>query len=188
VKDIYPSAKPEPVRSVVLLDEIDKAPRDLPNDVLRSVEKMEFSIPELGGWTVKVEDRALRPVVVATSNSERGLPDALLRRCIYYHIPFPDDSGLQKIVAARLRLPGSRDEVAAALKVFRFLRDLGLRKPPATAELIDFLRAVRAGDKAGLTPADPKRWKGTALACLVKTEDDRATAAEALKDWSPDRS
>jgi MoxR-like ATPase len=188
VNDFYPRKKSEPTRSVVLLDEIDKAPRDLPNDVLRAVEKMEFSVPELGGWTVSADPKN-RPVVVATSNSERGLPDAFLRRCIYYHIPFPDASELKGIAEARLGLPRSREEFASAIAVFCFLRSdkVGLRKLPATAELLDFLRAVRGGDGAEPIPPTSERWRSIALACLVKTDDDRTAANDALKGWSAER-
>src|SRR5205085_1382510 len=76
-------------RSVVLIDEIDKAPRDFPNDILNEVEGMYFRIPELGDALIKA-DETMRPVLILTSNSEKNLPDAFLRRCIYYYLPFPD--------------------------------------------------------------------------------------------------
>ena len=126
VREIHQHPGGGPSRSVVLLDEIDKAPRDLPNDVLRSVETMRFRVPELGGRQIEASPE-LRPVVVATSNSERGLPDAFLRRCIYYHIPFPGEDQLKAIVEARLGLPGSRQDLGAALEIFFLLRDLGLQ-------------------------------------------------------------
>jgi MoxR-like ATPase len=88
-------------RSVVLIDEVDKAPAELPNDVLVEVEEMAFRIPELGNPLVRA-DPEIAPVLVLTSNSERHLPDAFLRRCAYYHIPFPDDERLERIVEARL--------------------------------------------------------------------------------------
>ncbi len=81
----------EPTRSVVLLDEIDKSPRDLPNDVLSALDSMAFSIPELGNQRVEAEPD-FRPVLVLTSNSEKALPDPFLRRCIFYHIPFPEST------------------------------------------------------------------------------------------------
>lgn len=88
-----------PARSVVLIDEIDKAPRDFPNDLLNELEQLYFNIPELGLTYKKIAaNQELRPIVVITSNSEQGLPDAFLRRCIYYDIPFPDEDRLERIV------------------------------------------------------------------------------------------
>ena len=90
-------------RSVVLIDEIDKAPRDFPNDVLNELELLYFRIPEIDN--IKIDsDPKLQPLVVITSNSEKDLPDAFLRRCVYYNIPFPDRKRLEAIVANRLGL------------------------------------------------------------------------------------
>jgi MoxR-like ATPase len=190
VAGLYARHPGVPSRSVVLLDEIDKAPRDLPNDILRAVETMTFSIPELGGRTVTA-DTGLRPIVVATSNSERTLPDAFLRRCIYYHIPFPDEPKLRAIVTARLGLPSEAPILADALRVFSRFRVLGLRKPPSTAELINFLdalRPIREPESTGrsLREREKKDWEGVALACLVKTEEDRGAAHEVLETWTWD--
>src|SRR5205085_17909 len=126
-----------PRRSVVLIDEVDKAPRDFPNDLLNEVEGMFFRVPELGNIRVEA-DPGMQPIVVVTSNSEKSLPDAFLRRCIYFHIPFPDRDRLAEIIAARLgRFAGRGQEfLDDALDLFYNLRDMstGLRKRPATAE------------------------------------------------------
>ena len=106
------------VRSVVLIDEIDKAPRDFPNDILGELENLYFRIPELGNVAVQA-DPEFAPIVILTSNSERDLPDAFLRRCIYYHIPFPEKETLADIVAGRLELTdGSSEFVEMALSLF----------------------------------------------------------------------
>jgi MoxR-like ATPase len=126
-------------RSVVLIDEIDKAPRDFPNDILNELEQLFFRVPELGDVRIDT-DPALHPVVVFTSNSEKDLPDAFLRRCIYYHIPFPDRERLAAIVARRIggAVRGSSRLLDDALDLFYELRApaSGLRKKPATAELL----------------------------------------------------
>ena len=87
-------------RSVVLIDEVDKAPRDLPNDVLNELENMQFTIKETGESFEAHESN--RPIMILTSNSEKNLPDAFLRRVVYYHIPFPDKETLEKIITNRL--------------------------------------------------------------------------------------
>ncbi|KPA12841.1 ATPase AAA, partial [Candidatus Magnetomorum sp. HK-1] len=88
-------------RSIILIDEIDKAPRDLPNDVLMEIERMSFTVKETGK-TYRA-DKNYRPIVVITSNSEKNLPDAFLRRCVYFHIVFPDKDHLIKIIQCRFK-------------------------------------------------------------------------------------
>ena len=102
-------------RSVVLIDEVEKAPRDFPNDILNEIERMYFRIPELGNRAVEA-DPDHYPIVLMTNNSEKSLPDAFLRRCIYYNIPFPDAEALEAIVLARLveLFPKGRKPVACA--------------------------------------------------------------------------
>jgi MoxR-like ATPase len=103
VRDLLPEAKDwtKAERWVVLIDEIDKAPRDTPNDLLEEFERMQFAIPELDLRVVPPKD-APRPVVIVTSNSEKSLPDAFLRRCAFHHISFPGDTELRTIIASRL--------------------------------------------------------------------------------------
>ena len=125
-------------RSIVLIDEIDKAPRDVPNDLLNELENMEFEVPELQ-LTIRAH-ASVRPVLVITSNSERNLPDAFLRRCVFYHIPFPgEDPGipdkerreaqreaLQAIIRARLpTLQSNPKWLIDALEIFRQMRERG---------------------------------------------------------------
>ncbi|MGB0840340.1 MAG: AAA family ATPase [Chitinophagales bacterium] len=161
------------LRTVVLIDEIDKAPRDFPNDVLNELENMDFAIPELNKHYEVTEQN--RPVVVITSNSEKNLPDAFLRRCVFYHIPFPNRDLLFKIVNSRLRLRSQFTEAmkAAAIDHFLQIRAYDLRKKPATAELLSWVHIL---DKLGIDPKskDPdhilKRIQTYSV--LAKNKDD----------------
>ena len=157
----------DPHRSVVLIDEIDKAPRDVPNDILVEIENMQFDIPELsGGHGERVQvrlderDNRYRPIVIFTSNSEKALPDPFLRRCVFHHLAFPpfkkdlpsdaaiadNEVTVESIIYARLGArfqghePVSR-RVGEALGFFHFLRDgqRGLERRPTLAELLDWL-------------------------------------------------
>ena len=129
----------EPRRSVVLIDEIDKAPRDFPNDILNEIEGMYFRIPELGNREVRAE-ADWHPVVVISSNSEKHLPEAFLRRCVYYHIEFPDKRRLEEISLTHLGelLSDESPLLQDALALFSRIRapENNLRKPPATGELL----------------------------------------------------
>lgn len=133
-----------PVRSVVLIDEIDKAPRDLPNDVLNELESMSFTVRETGR-TFHAPPR-YRPFIIMTSNAEKNLPEPLLRRCVFYYIKFPDDPArLAAIVRSRLGEDGEMPEgmLDNALRHFiEIRRNERLRKPPATAELLAWLRIL----------------------------------------------
>jgi MoxR-like ATPase len=160
-----------PSERLVLIDEVDKAPRDFPNDLLDEIDRMEFSVPEFG-WSFTA---TTRPVVVITSNSERQLPDPFLRRCVYHYIPFPSRARLQDIVKQRMGAGGPADSVlTVALDRFYALRDVpGIEKKPATAELLMWVKVLtQAGvdaaelDKAGLRNLP---YKGA----LIKTEHDR---------------
>ncbi len=169
-------------RSVVLVDEIDKAARDFPNDLLLEVDALRFRIPELNR---EVEaDPALRPVLILTSNSEQNLPDAFLRRCIYYHIPLPDRERLADIV--RSRVPGvtpAKDNsvlLDSGLDFFDEVRGLDLRKPPSTAELLNWFQVL---EKSGIPDTAKVREVHealiTSLPTLAKTKDDR----DILTEW-----
>jgi MoxR-like ATPase len=176
-------------RSVVLIDEIDKAPRDLPNDILNEIEHLFFRIPELDNEPITAPPD-LRPIVVITSNSERDLPEAFLRRCVYYHIEFPKAERLAQIVASRLGAfaGGSSPFFEKSLQLFYQLRDSGLRKKPATAEFLGWLLALR---QAGADEEDPLRTPDLAhntLSVLVKTEDDQKRAREIVDQWFQSRS
>ena len=180
-----------PRRSVVLIDEIDKAPRDFPNDVLTELEDLYFRIPELGDAVYKA-DPDLRPLVVLTSNSERDLPDAFLRRCVYYNIPFPSPKRLEQIVAQQLQdFPADSLLCREAIALFQRLREprSGLRKKPATAELLLWLLTLRqllgnGADAQGLRGGEAQAVAlRRSLSSLIKTADDRARAEEVLNQW-----
>jgi MoxR-like ATPase len=172
-------------RSVVLIDEVDKAPRDFPNDILNELEYLHFSVPELGNEPISVDDE-YRPIVVITSNSEKDLPDAFLRRCIYYNLPFPDRDTLQKIVVRRLgEFAGSSSVLlASALELFFHLRERSnqLRKNPATAELLDWLLVLREcqnGSESKLT----RDLVDKTLSSLIKTAEDQERAKAIVERW-----
>jgi MoxR-like ATPase len=178
-----------PRRSVVLIDEIDKAPRDFPNDVLIELEDLYFRIPELANTRLQANPK-LRPLVVLTSNSERDLPDAFLRRCVYYHIPFPDAEKLAEIVALQLQVfPADSPLAREAIELFSELRERGgLRKKPATAELLLWLLTLQhlLGEGAaaiGLRGAERREALTRSLSSLIKTADDRQRALSVTSEW-----
>jgi MoxR-like ATPase len=129
------------VPAVLLIDEIDKAPRDFPNDLLHELDQMEFTITETGDPIAA--PRNLRPMVFITSNSERRLPEPFLRRCVYHHIRFDDDLVRQAIASRRDRFANLSDRfVTMALERFLALRGHSLRKRPATGELLVWLEVL----------------------------------------------
>src|SRR5262245_2564705 len=162
-----------PTRSVVLIDEIDKAPRDLPNDVLNEIENMSFTVKETGQSFES--DRRYRPILVLTSNSEKNLPDAFLRRCVFYHIAFPDEARLNNIVQRRLGEASSftPEMLAHAIQHFHEIRELGLKKKPATAEFLGWVRILRHMnlDIDNLQPAQAESL-AFSYATLAKTKED----------------
>jgi MoxR-like ATPase len=163
-----------PVRSVVLIDEIDKAPRDLPNDVLNELESMSFTVKETG--RIFSADQKYRPILVLTSNSEKNLPDAFLRRCVFYHISFPSTERLRDIVQSRLKLRGTftPQMLEYAIRHFERIRELALKKKPATAE---FLAWVRILEKMEIDVDNLKPGQAEALAfsysVLIKSREDK---------------
>lgn len=173
-----------PARSVVLIDEIDKAPRDLPNDVLDEIENMSFTVRETGHTFAA--DKGYMPVVILTSNSEKNLPDAFLRRCVFYHIPFPTSDRLKEIVTRRLSFDGhfTPKMLEAAIKHFEKIRELSLKKKPATAELLAWVRVL---DKKGIDTNDLKSGEVEALAftyaVLAKSKEDRELIARNLQSF-----
>jgi len=160
-------------RSVVLIDEIDKAPRDLPNDVLNEIDRMSFEVPECH---LKFgADGAFRPILVFTSNLEKDLPAAFRRRCVFYHITFPNDQELEAIIKRRLGIDNN-NVIQNALKHFRSIRDLDLEKLPATAELISWMEVLNAlkledQDFSNLSPEQSAALVAS-LSVLAKTADD----------------
>jgi MoxR-like ATPase len=120
-------------RCVVLIDEIDKAPRDLPNDILAAIEQLSFRVAEIG--RTFETDTANRPIIILTSNSEKNLPDAFLRRVVYYHIKFPNATQLLSILSQKTdNIPTA--DLSSLIQHFEKIRQLKLKKLPATAELI----------------------------------------------------
>ena len=177
-----------PRRCVVLIDEIDKAPRDFPNDILNEVEEMYFRIPELGNVKIEADER-MRPILIMTSNSEKHLPDAFLRRCIFYNIPFPDKDRLTRIVATRIgQFAGNSSPLLSdALDFFYKLREpnSGLRKKPATAELLGWLMSLQ---ELGVDLNKPLKESPDliqrSLSTLVKSSEDQNQARVILKEWA----
>jgi len=139
--EAFESARQTGMPRIVLIDEIDKAPRDFPNDLLHELDKMEFTVTETGE-TVSAP-RNLRPIVFITSNSERRLPEAFLRRCVYHHISF-DEKIIEQAVAARSGDFQSigKGFVKIALQRFLALRQRSLRKQPSTGEFLVWLRVL----------------------------------------------
>lgn len=189
VKDILPREFGffEPQRSVVLIDEIDKAPRDFPNDLLNELEQIYFRISELGNKTVEVNP-ALSPIVIITSNSEKDLPDAFLRRCIYYNIPFPNPERLKNIIANRLGLNIDQNDrfLQAALDLFYKLRapESGLRKKPATAELLGWLVVLKKFSQKIDDPlSSPSEIVLATLGSLIKNAEDQVKSKVIVKQW-----
>ncbi len=159
-----------PERCVLLIDEIDKADIEFPNDLLQELDRMEFFVYETGE-TIKAENR---PLVVITSNNEKELPDAFLRRCFFHYINFPDRETMQQIV--EVHYPGIKQElVKEAMDIFFDVRKVpGLKKKPSTSELIDWLKLLMADDipEEILTERDPSKAIPPLYGALVKNEQD----------------
>ena len=156
--------------AVVLIDEIDKADIEFPNDLLRELDRMEFHVYETQQTIVARH----RPLVVITSNNEKELPDAFLRRCFFHYIRFPDRETMTQIVD--VHYPGlKRALLQEALEVFFALRDVpGLKKKPSTSELLDWLKLLLAEDIApeALRSADRKAFIPPLHGALLKNEQD----------------
>ena len=194
-------------RYVILVDEIDKAPRDFPNDVLFEFEQLAFQIEEaqpgeIQRWVDQREldlavddqaflhyqgDRGQRPVLILTSNSEKNLPDAFLRRCAYYHIPFPEKDRLLEIVEANVPLSESftQQMLQDAVDHFIEIRDLSLRKNPATAELLAWIHLLKKEGldvKSGLNGSedDIRQKIKQSYTVLTKNKEDRDRV---LAEW-----
>ena len=159
-----------PARPVLLIDEIDKADIEFPNDLLLELDRMEFFVYETGE-TVRAERR---PIVVITSNNEKELPDAFLRRCFFHYIRFPDAETMRAIVDAHY--PGIKKRlVEEALRIFFDLREApGLKKKPSTSELLDWLKLLLNEDISPemLRERDPKKLIPPLHGALLKNEQD----------------
>jgi len=179
VKDIANYIKPgklwhaftnTPKKCVLLIDEIDKADIEFPNDLLLELDRMEFFVYETG-QTIKATNR---PVVLITSNNEKELPDAFLRRCFFHYIRFPDRETMERIVA--VHFPDvKKNLVREALNAFFELRDVpGLKKRPSTSELLDWIKLLMSDDISAeaLRAKDLKTILPPLHGALVKNEQD----------------
>ncbi len=157
---------------VLLIDEIDKADLEFPNDLLWELDQMEFYIHETKR-TVKAKHR---PIVIITSNAEKELPDAFLRRCIFHYIDFPDAELMEEIV--KTHYPNVEENLMKnAMQVFYDIRSLrDIRKKPSTSELIDWINALQVGG----IPADTLRAKLPFLGVVVKKDEDMDTVKQEI--------
>jgi MoxR-like ATPase len=159
-----------PEHAVLLIDEIDKADIEFPNDLLLELDRMEFHVYETGE-TVRA---ARRPIVVITSNNEKELPDAFLRRCFFHYIRFPDSETMRAIVEAHY--PGIKPRlIEEALRLFFSVRETpGLKKKPTTSELLDWLKLLLSDDVSPetLRERDPRKLIPPLHGALLKNEQD----------------
>ena len=159
-----------PELPVLLIDEIDKADIEFPNDLLQELDRMEFYVYE----TRETVKAAQRPVVMITSNNEKELPDAFLRRCFFHYIRFPDRETMQQIV--EVHFPGIQKRlVAEAMNIFYEIREVpGIKKKPSTSELLDWLKLLVADDLApeALRARDAKNMIPPLHGALLKHEQD----------------
>src|SRR3974390_3515596 len=157
-------------RPVLLIDEIDKADIEFPNDLLQELDRMEFFVYETG----EVVKAKLRPVVIITSNNEKELPDAFLRRCFFHHIRFPDRETMQAIVD--VHFPGLKPRLLReALNIFYDIRDVpGVKKKPSTSELLDWIKLLLSEDidAETLKERDPRKIIPPLAGALIKNEQD----------------
>ena len=157
-------------RPVLLIDEIDKADIEFPNDLLQELDRMEFYVYETNE-TVKAKQR---PIVIITSNNEKELPDAFLRRCFFHYIKFPDAETMAEIV--EVHFPGIKKRlVADAMKIFYEIREVpGLKKKPSTSELLDWLKLLMAEDlpEEVLAQRDTRKSIPPLHGALLKNEQD----------------
>jgi MoxR-like ATPase len=158
------------VRPILLIDEIDKADIEFPNDLLQELDRMEFFVQETGE-TIRAE---VRPIVVITSNNEKELPDAFLRRCFFHYIRFPDDDTMKAII--EVHFPSIKPRlVSEALKTFYEIRDTpGLKKKPSTSELLDWLKLLMVDDiqPETLRERSPGKLIPPLHGALLKNEQD----------------
>ncbi|CAN7392787.1 AAA family ATPase [Caulobacter sp. LjRoot300] len=159
-----------PARPVLLIDEIDKADIEFPNDLLQELDRNEFYVYE----TNETIAAKVRPIIIITSNNEKELPDAFLRRCFFHYIRFPEEATMQAIVD--VHFPGIKQKlVAEALRIFYDMRKVpGLKKKPSTSELLDWLKLllVEDIDETTLREKDPTKLIPPLHGALLKNEQD----------------
>jgi MoxR-like ATPase len=158
------------VRPVLLIDEIDKADIEFPNDLLQELDRMEFFVYETGD-TIKA---ANRPIVIITSNNEKELPDAFLRRCFFHYIKFPDTETMQRII--EVHFPGLKGRlVSEAMRIFYEIREVpGVKKKPSTSELLDWIKLLLNEDVSPetLRETDSRKLIPPLAGALLKNEQD----------------
>ena len=158
------------VRPVLLIDEIDKADIEFPNDLLQELDRMEFFVYETGE-TIKAVNR---PIVIITSNNEKELPDAFLRRCFFHYIKFPDTETMQRIVD--VHFPGLKGRlVSEAMRIFYEIREVpGVKKKPSTSELLDWIKLLLNEDISPetLRETDQRKLIPPLAGALLKNEQD----------------
>ncbi|HLR29814.1 MAG TPA: MoxR family ATPase, partial [Paenalcaligenes sp.] len=162
--EAFESAEP----TVVLIDEIDKADIEFPNDLLQELDKMEFNVYE----TQQTITAKHRPLIIITSNNEKELPDAFLRRCFFHYIDFPEADTMKEIV--HVHFPEIKSDVLeAALKTFYALRDTpGLKKKPSTSEFLDWLQLLLSGQTSAQDIEAVKGELPQMVGALIKNEQD----------------
>jgi len=194
------SIKEGPHSSVLLIDEIDKASRDFTNDLLSEIENNRFTIPEMEKEIVRSDDRRTRSLVIMTSNSEKTLPDAFLRRCLFYNVPFPSDNDLLSIILQRLSPflnelgrdahMDFTDHYRYAINLFHAIRERSSVKPPSISELLDWLKVLHREElikdkidekNVEYLPAYRKKALQLSLYTLLKTREDLVEIEQLLK-------
>jgi len=159
-------------RVVLLIDEVDKADIEFPNDLLHELDRMRFRITETDDDVIAKQ----RPIVIITSNNEKELPDAFLRRCVFHFIDFPDQELMKRIVDVH-HPDVNQQLITQALSVFYEIRDMKrLRKRPSTSELVDWIAVLRSAGLGGVTLSEKLPFLGT----LLKKEQDLAVLADQL--------
>lgn len=190
----------QPHSSVLLIDEIDKASRDFTNDLLNEIENNRFTIPELEKEIIRSEDRRTRSLVIMTSNSEKTLPDAFLRRCLFYNVPFPTDDELMSIIVGRLgpfieelgrdNYIDFTEHYKYAIHLFHVIRSKSTIKPPSISELLDWLKVLHIEEiikdkiderNVEYLPAYRKKSLQLSLYTLIKTREDMNEIEQLLK-------
>lgn len=177
-------------RSVVLLDEIDKAPVETPNDLLDEIENLRFTVPELDNQ-VFAAPRGWRPIVIMTSNETKALPDPFLRRCLYYHMERPAGDALRRILAKRLKGPDLDDRSPLIRDAAKLHDDLAkergqYERTPGTSELLGFVLALRArGARGEDAVTSIPGWRQAAFATLAKSDSDHKSLAGVMDKLAP---
>ncbi|MFN9112475.1 MAG: AAA family ATPase [Bacteroidota bacterium] len=168
--------------SVVLIDEVDKAPRDFTNDILNEIENREFYVKEQDNYRVELgKENKSRILLIMTSNSEKNLPEAFLRRCIFYHIPTPGPERMREILKAHLSVlnPTIEKSLDSITNEFEVLRSKVTRKQPATAELVALVKLLEMENLFDKEIKNVKSVFRENLSLLVKTRED----IEALREY-----